>query len=58
MKTYRVMVVAYGYANIEANSEAEALSMVDDMDDDDFGWDYGYSSDDAKIVEEWDEDEE
>lgn len=56
MKTYRIMVVAYGYADIEANSEEEALAMVDDMDDGDFGWDYGYSSEDAKVVDEWEED--
>lgn len=58
MKFYRVMVTAYGYANIEADSEDEALAMVDDMDDSDFDWDYGFSSEDAKIVDEWNEDED
>lgn len=56
MKYYRVMVIAYGYADIEANSKEEALAMVNDMDDGDFGWDYGYSSEDAKVVDEWEED--
>ena len=53
---YRVMVTAYGYADIEADSEEEALAVVDDMGDSDFDWDYGFSSEDAKIVETWEED--
>ena len=52
---YRVMVTVYGYADIEADSEKEALAMVNDMDDSDFGWDYNYSSDDAEIVDEWED---
>ena len=57
MKTYMVMVTAYGYANIEADSEKDALAIVDDMDDSDFDWHYCYSSGDAKIVDEWEEDD-
>ena len=53
MKYYRVMVTAYGYADIKANSEEEALNMVDDMDNSDFDWDNDFSSQDAEIVEEW-----
>ena len=53
---YRVMVVSYGYADIEANNEAEALKTVDSMDDGDFIWDNNWSSKDAEIVEELDED--
>jgi hypothetical protein len=45
------MVTAYGYADIEADSEAEALDMVDDMDTSDFYWDNDFSSLDAEIVE-------
>ena len=48
---YRVMVTAYGFAYIEADSEEEALNMVDDMNNSDFDWDYDYSSLDAKIVD-------
>ena len=55
---YRVMVTAYGYANIEADSEDEALEAVNSMDDGEFVWDNNWSSDDAEIVEEWNEDED
>ena len=52
MKTYRVMVVKYGYADIETESEAEALELVGDMSDKDFDWtDFG----DGEIVEEYEE---
>lgn len=52
---YRVMVTAYGYADIEADSEEEALDMVDDMDTSDFNWDNDFSSLDAEIVERVDD---
>lgn len=55
MKNYRVMVTSYGYATIKANSEAEALKAVDNMDESCFNWDNDYSSYDASIVEEWEE---
>lgn len=48
---YRVMVTAYGYADIEADSEEEALDIVDDMDNSDFNWDNDFSSLDAEIVD-------
>ena len=28
---YRIVVTKYGYTNVEANSQNEALSLVDDM---------------------------
>lgn len=56
MKYYRVMVTSYGYATIEADSKEEALKAVDNMDASCFNWDNDYSSYDASIVEEWDED--
>lgn len=52
---YRVMVTAYGYADIEADSEEEALDMVDDMDTSDFNWDNDFSSLDAEIAERFDD---
>lgn len=52
---YRVMVTAYGYADIEADSEEEALDMVDDMDTSDFNWDNDFSSFDAEIVDRVDD---
>lgn len=52
---YRVMVTAYGYADIEADNEEDALAMVDDMDDSDFDWDNDFSSIDAEIVDEFEE---
>lgn len=52
---YRVMVTAYGYADIEADSEEEALDTVDDMDTSDFNWDNDFSSLDAEIVDRVDD---
>lgn len=57
MKFYRVMVTAYGYAEIEANSAEEALEAVNNMDEHCFDWCMDFSSDDASIVDEWGEDE-
>ena len=51
---YRVMVVSYGFADIEADTAEEALNMVDDMDNSDFNWDNDFSSADAEIVDEFD----
>ena len=52
MKHYRVMVIKYGFADIEAESETEALDLVDDMDDEDFDWS---DFDDGQVVEEIDD---
>lgn len=54
---YRVMVTAYGYANIRADNEAEALEIVNDMNEKCFDWDYDFSSNDASIVDAWNDDE-
>lgn len=51
MKNYRVMVVKYGYAEIEAENEKEALELIGDMDDMDFDWS---DFDDEQVVEEID----
>ena len=52
MKSYTVMVTGYGFANIEANSEEEALTAVNSMSKKDFDWDYDFSADDASVVSE------
>ena len=51
MKNYRVMVVKYGYAIVEAETESEALELIDDMYDKDFDWS---DFDDGQVVEEVD----
>lgn len=51
MKNYRVMVVKYGYAIVEAETENEALELIDDMQDKDFDWSDFY---DGQVVEEVD----
>ena len=52
---YRVMVVSYGFADIEADNADEALEAVNSMDESEFVWDNEWSAEDAKIVEEWEE---
>lgn len=49
---YRIVVMKYGYANVEADSADEALELVNDMDDRDFDWSV---FDEAEIVEEFEE---
>ena len=51
MKKYRTMVVKYGYAIVEADSEAEALEKTKAMSDHDFDWS---EFDDEQVVEEVD----
>lgn len=46
---YRVMVIKYGYAVVEAESESEALESVNNMDNGCFDWS---DFDDGQIVEE------
>ena len=48
---YQVMVVKYGFAVVEADSESEALDLIDDMRDEDFDWS---DFDDGQVVEEVD----
>ena len=52
MKSYHVMVTSYGYADIVAESEEEALAAVNSMDESDFAWNHDFSADDASIVDE------
>ena len=49
MKNYRVMVIKYGFAIVEAENEREAIEIAEDMQDNDFDWS---DFDDAEIVEE------
>ena len=51
MKKYRVMVVKYGFAVVEAETESEALYAIDDMRDKDFDWS---DFDEGQVVEEID----
>ena len=48
---YRVMVIKYGYAVVEAESESEALECINNMDDRNFDWS---EFDDGQVVEEID----
>ena len=48
---YQVMVVKYGFAVVEADSESEALDLIDGMKDNDFDWS---DFDDGQVVEEVD----
>ena len=48
MKTYRVMVIKYGYADIEADNEVDAMDIADNMYDDEFQWS---DAGEAEIVE-------
>ena len=50
-KKYRIMVVKYWYADVEAIDESDALNLVDDMQENDFDW---TDFDDAEIIEEID----
>lgn len=48
---YRVMVIEYGYAVVEADNEDEALELIDDMEYSDFDWS---GIEDGQVVEEVD----
>jgi hypothetical protein len=45
------MVVKYGWAVVEADSETEAYDLINDMNDRDFDWS---DFDDGEVVEEVD----
>lgn len=47
---YRICVTKFGYAEVEADSEDEALGLVDDMWDKDFDWS---DFDDVTIIDEF-----
>ena len=49
MAKMRVMVVKYGYAVVEADTESEAIELTNDMDDGDFDWS---DFDDAQVVDD------
>ena len=51
MKHYRLMVIKYGFAVVEAENENEALDLVYDMDDRDFDWS---DFDNEQVIEEVD----
>lgn len=53
---YRIMVLRYGYVEVESDNAEEALQMAGNMDVEDVEWNDFF--DDEKIVEEWNEDEE
>lgn len=54
MKKYRVMVVKYGYTEVEAETEEDAVEQVNVYDDQYFDWS---DFDDAQVVDELDEEE-
>lgn len=47
MKKMRVMVIKYGYAVVEADTEREAIELTHDMSDSDFDWS---NFDEAQVV--------
>lgn len=49
MAKMRVMVVKYGYAVVDAETETEALELTHDMEDSDFDWS---DFDGAQIVDD------
>lgn len=51
MNKYRVMVVKYGWTEIEAETEDDAVTEAKSMGDEDFDWG---DFDDAQVVEEID----
>lgn len=38
MKEFEIMVVKYGYVNVEAKSEGETLEVIKDLKDNEFDW--------------------
>ncbi len=38
MKEFEIMVVKYGYINVEADSEGEALEVIKNLKDSEFDW--------------------
>lgn len=51
MAKYRVMCIKYGWAEIEAASESEALNIAEELHDRCFDWS---DADDHQVVEEID----
>lgn len=49
MAKMRVMVIKYGYAIVEADTDAEAIEKANNMSDKEFDWS---DSDDAQVVDD------
>lgn len=49
MKNFRVMVIKYGFAEIEAKCEGDAIELAEKMNDEDFDWS---DFDEAQVIEE------
>lgn len=49
MPRMRIMVVKYGYVEIDTETESEALELTKDMQDKDFDWS---DFDDAQVVDD------
>lgn len=49
MAKMRVMVIKYGYAIVEADTDAEAIEKANNMSDKEFDWS---DPDDAQIVDD------
>ena len=45
----RVMVVKYGYAVVDVETEKDAIELTEDMDDSEFDWS---DFDDAQVVDD------
>ena len=49
MAKMRVMVIKYGYAVVDVESEEDAVELTKDMDDSEFDWS---DFDDAQVVDD------
>lgn len=49
MKNFRVMVIKYGFTEIEAKCEDDAIEVAEGMSDNDFDWS---DFDEAQVIEE------
>lgn len=49
MKKMRVMVIKYGYALIEAETDDDAVKQTENMNDSDFDW---TAFDEAQVVDD------
>lgn len=49
MRKMRIMVCKYGYAVVDAETEAEAIGKAKNMDDSEYDWS---DSDDAQVVDD------
>ena len=49
MAKMRIMVIKYGYAVVEAETESEAIELTHDMEDSDFDWS---DFDEAQVIDD------